>query len=96
MKKTIFLVILLSILISFGIGVIAQDGIELPKSGIKPDSFFYFLDTLWERIVLFFTFGTERKIEKALTYAGEKLAEAKVMVEKNDSKALKKAIKEYL
>ena len=82
MKKAIFLIISLSLLISLGFGVIAQDDIKLPKSGIKPDSFFYFLDTFSERIGLFFSFGAERKVEKALKYAGEKLAEAKVMVEK--------------
>lgn len=96
MKKTFFLIITLLILTSFGIGVIAQNDIELPKPGIKPDSFFYFLDTFGERIRLFFTFGAEKKVERALEYAGEKLSEAKVMVEKNNPKALKKAVKEYL
>jgi len=60
---------------------------DLPKPGLTPDSPFYFFDTLGEKIDLLFTFSPEKKAEKALQHAEEKLAEAQVMSEENKPKA---------
>ncbi len=94
MRKIILLTTLLFLILSFGAEVLAQ-GIELPDPGLTPDSPFYFLDTLGERIGMFFTFRVEKKAEKALKYAEEKLAEVMAMAEKNQIKALEKANKKY-
>lgn len=78
----------------FWIVTLAQE-VELPSPGLTPDSPFYFFDTLGEKIAMFFTFGAEKKAEKALKFAEEKLAEVKVMVEKNRTKAVEKATQKY-
>lgn len=66
-----------------------------PGAGIKPTSVFYFLDTASERISLFFTFNTEKRIKKALAYADERMAEVEAVAGENDSGAVKKAITNY-
>lgn len=50
---------------------------------IKPDSQFAFLDTMMEKVGMFFAFGPQRKTERALGYAEEKLAEMGEMAIKN-------------
>ncbi len=92
MKKLILSIIIFSLL--FGGVVLAQET-QLPDPGLTPDSPFYFFDTLGEKIGMFFTFGTEKKAEKTMKYAEEKLAEAKVMAEKGKTKALSTANKKY-
>ncbi|MBA7493660.1 hypothetical protein ES702_04221 [subsurface metagenome] len=94
MKRIILLTALLFLIFSFGAEVLAQ-GVELSDPGLTPDSPFYFLDTLGEKIGMFFTFGAEKKAEKAMQYAEEKLAEAMAMAEKNQTEALEKANKNY-
>lgn len=63
--------------------------------GIKPGSFFYFFDTTFEQIGLFFTFNPEKKARKALEYADERLAEAEAVAEDNNAEAVKTAITSY-
>ncbi len=63
--------------------------------GIKPGSFFYFFDTTFEQIGLFFTFNPEKKARKALEYADERLAEAEAVAEDNNAEAVKTAITGY-
>jgi len=89
--KYILIVVILTFL---GITVLAQEA-ELPSPGLTPDSPFYFIDTLAEKIVMFFTFGAEKKAEKAMQYAEEKLAEVKAMAEKNKIQALERANQKY-
>lgn len=78
----------------FGTVVLAQET-ELPNPGLTPDSPLYFLDTLGEKIGMFFTFGAERKAEKAMKYAEEKLAEVRAMAEENKPEAVEKANQKY-
>ncbi|GAI10600.1 unnamed protein product, partial [marine sediment metagenome] len=49
MRKIILFTTLLFLIFSFGAGVLAQ-GIELPDSGLTPDSPFYFLKSWKENI----------------------------------------------
>jgi len=65
------------------------------KAGIKPGSFFYFFDTAFEKIGLFFTFNPEKKTEKALEYANERLAEVQAIEEGENPDAIKTAIANY-
>jgi len=63
--------------------------------GVKPNSPFYFFDTLSEKVVLFFTFNPEKKAEKALGYANERLAEVEASTEEKDSRAVETALTGY-
>lgn len=92
MKKLLLILIVSSFL--FGAMAFAQEA-ELPNPGLTPDSSFYFLDTLGEKIGMFFAFSAKKKAEKALKYAGEKLAEVKAMAEQKEIKALEKANQKY-
>lgn len=92
-KNKILTLIILSVLL-FGGAAFAQETAE-PDPGLTPDSSFYFLDTIGEKISLFFTFKVENKAEKALRFAEEKFAEAKKMAEENRVKALEKADEKY-
>lgn len=63
--------------------------------GVKPGNFFYFFDTSFEKIGLFFTFSPEKKARRALQYADERLAEIEVIAEEKDTDAVKTAISNY-
>lgn len=65
------------------------------SAGLTPSSPFYFFDTLSEKIVLFFTFNPEKKAEKALEYANERLSEAEASTEDKNSKAVETALAGY-
>ena len=66
-----------------------EDAVD--DGGITPDSVFYGLDNAWERVSLAFTFNKEKKAEKELKYARERLKEVKLMVEENKLDAAQKA-----
>jgi hypothetical protein len=72
----------------------AQDK-ELPSPGITPDSPFYFFDKLGKNIGMAFTFGSEAKARKALQYAEERLAEARLMATANKTREMEQAVKDY-
>lgn len=65
------------------------------SAGIKPSSLFYFLDIAFEKVNLFFIFNSEKKANRALGYAEERLQEAKEEAEGNKPKAVEKAMKNY-
>ena len=69
--KTLGLV-LLTLMLSFSTFAVDEPVIE---AGLTPDSPFYFMDTVQEEVSLFFTFNQERKAEKNLEYAQERLSE---------------------
>jgi len=64
-------------------------------AGVKPGSLFYFFDTAFENIGLFFTFNPEKKAQKALEHADERLAEAEESANENNPKAVEKAMTGY-
>lgn len=82
MKKT-FIAVAVSLFVLTGGVVSAQSGqVILPSAGLTPDSPFYFLDRLGENIRQFFTFGAEAKAKLQIEFAGERISEIKVIVEK--------------
>ncbi|NQV00298.1 MAG: hypothetical protein HQ538_06180, partial [Parcubacteria group bacterium] len=91
-KSLLILTILLLVLIAIP-SVFATRTTKNP--GIKPDSFFYFFDTTFEKINLFFTFSAEKKAKKSLVYAEERLAEMEAISHKNKPKAVAKAMASY-
>lgn len=97
MKKKVLLTMTSFLLVGlflFSSPVYAQED-QLPDPGITPDSPFYFLDNWGKSFGLFFAFGPEAKAEKALEYAGERLAEAQAMAAENRAQALERATKGY-
>ncbi len=94
MKKIILITILSFLLLSFGIQVSAQES-DLPSPGLLPDSPFYFLETIAEEIVTFFTFGDLKKAERYATLAAERLAEVQAVVEKGKPEFVEKTLERY-
>ena len=86
--STITLVLLLVVVFSLPASASAAT-----SPGVKPGSFFYFFDTTLEKIGLFFIFSSEKKAEKALEYAEERLAEAEAVTD--NAEAVKTAITNY-
>ncbi len=60
--------------------VFAQNG-ALPSAGLTPESPFYFLDKLGETLQRFFTFNPESKARLEITFAKERIAEIKLVLE---------------
>jgi len=83
MKKTfISSVFVLVALFVFGGGtVFAQNQAVLPNAGLTPESNFYFLDKFGEALREFFTFNPEGKARLQITFASERVAEIKVILE---------------
>ena len=73
----------------------AQSDEELPAPGITPDSPFYFLDKWGKQLSLMFTFKAETKVQKALQYADERMAEIDAMIARNKIKEATRATNEY-
>jgi len=91
MKKLTTLSVLL-ISLAFVVPVQAS---AATSAGVKPGSFFYFFDTTFENVSLFFTFDSENKAKKALGYADERLAEIEAIAEEKNPNAVKTAIANY-
>lgn len=59
----------------------AQNRAELPNAGITPESPLYFFDRLGEALQRFFTFNLASKARLEITFAKERIAEIKVILE---------------
>lgn len=64
-----------------GSTVFAQNQAVLPNAGLTPESNFYFLDKFGETLREFFTFNPEGKARLQITFAAERVAEIKVILE---------------
>jgi hypothetical protein len=73
----------------------AQEEEALPDPGITPDSSFYFADKWAKQLALMFTFQAESKVQKALHYADERLAEVDAMLVRNRIREATDANNEY-
>lgn len=99
MKKTFILsTFALVALFAFASGTAFAQGtqVNLPSAGLTPESPFYFLDRLSENLRQFFTFNPEAKAKLQIEFAGERIAEIKIMVEKKGVNAKGLAIAETL
>lgn len=89
MKKRFYKLLIFTILIL----LIMPDFVSAAENaGITPDNFFYFVDILFEKISLIFTFGSENKAIKAMDFADERRLEAEEMAIANKESALQKAM----
>ena len=68
---------------------------QTESAGPKPGTFFYLVDTTFEKVGLFFTFNAEKKARKALGYADKRLAEIEAIDETEKPEVLKKLIANY-
>lgn len=89
MKKSFFTTILAVSLFASAAGVaLAQSQqVALPSAGLTPESPFYFLDRLGESLQRFFTFNPESKARLEITFAAERVAEIKVILESKGAQA---------
>lgn len=70
--------------------------VQLPDAGILPGNPVYFLDKLIEKIVIVFTFSPEKKAERLLGDANERLAEAEELAESGEQELADQTSQEYL
>lgn len=70
--------------------------VTLPSAGLTPESSFYFLDRLGENLRQFFTFNPEAKAKLQIEFAGERIAEIKVIIEEKGINAKGFAIAQSL
>jgi len=91
MKKLIITLILILMVVF----VLPTPASAAANAGVKPGSFFYFFDTTFEKVNLFFTFNPEKKAKKALEYADERLAEIEVIAGGKNPDTVKTAIANY-
>lgn len=98
MKKTFIsgIFVLVTLFVFAGGTVFAQNQAVLPNAGLTPESNFYFLDRLGENLRQFFAFNPEAKAKLQIEFAGERIAEIKVMVEKKGVNAKGLTIAESL
>lgn len=69
--------------------VLAQNQqVALPSAGLTPESNFYFLDTFSEAFREFLTFNPDGKAHLQITFAAERIAEIKVILETKGVEAL--------
>ena len=100
MKK---LLALMPILLLSANAAYAQETYELPDATATPDNpILYFFDRLLEPLELFvaglpppFGDGDEGRARKLLEIAGERLAEAKLMAERNRTEHIESLMEEY-
>jgi hypothetical protein len=100
MKKIKILSLVLALVMALAIptAVFAAEVAEedsLPDPGTNPDSPFYFMDCWGKQISLVFTFNAENKVQRALSFAEERLAEVEAMAEQNKVQAMECAANEY-
>lgn len=92
MKKSVVIIFTLALATVFSLPISAG---AATNPGIKPGSIFYFFDTTFEKIGLFFTFNPEKKARRALEYADERLAEIEAIAGEKKSNAVITAIADY-
>ena len=94
MRKIFLFVASIFLLTFLGTGILAQET-KLSDPGLTPDSPFYFLETIAEEIVTFFTFGNLKKAERHTALAAERVVEAEAMVKKEKPKLVERTLKRY-
>ncbi|MFO7818894.1 MAG: DUF5667 domain-containing protein [Halanaerobacter sp.] len=92
MKKIVIILLALSLLAP-GVYAVEKDAQEEEDDLIAPDSKFYFLDRLKEKIDLFLA-SDEEKAKLKTEHGKERLAEAKKMMEQDKPEKAKQALKE--
>lgn len=96
MKKRMFTILaVMALAVTVPANALAAEPEALPNPGMTPAYGFYFMETWMQRLNMAFTFGPEAKLQKALHYAGEKLAEMEVMGEQNRANNMARSANQY-
>lgn len=95
MKKAVFSLLLTTLLLGSVGGVRAQGQWLGAAVGLRPDSPFYILERIKEKIDLFFTLDNGVKAQKAFGFAAERLAEAEAMLTYKNAPVALDTIKRY-
>ena len=90
-----WLSLMLVVLLIPGVMAVSLDDLK-KEAGTPPDSFFYKLDRLFEKVQLLLSRSEEAKAETRLELARERLGEFKVMLDKGRVEQAEIAIEEYL
>ena len=81
MKKIITTAVLAASLFMGGVAFAQSQQVALPSAGLTPESPFYFLDKLGETLQRFFTFNPESRGRLEITFAKERIAEIKLILD---------------
>jgi len=89
MKKTFIsaTVAITAFFVFTGSAVFAHNEAVLPNAGLTPESPFYFLDKFGEAVRSFLTFNPEGKAHLQMTFAAERVAEIKIILETRGGEA---------
>ncbi len=79
--KTLTALFIASLVFVGGNAMAQEQQVVLPSPGLTPESPFYFLDKLGETIQRFFTFNPESKARLEISFARERIAEIKLVLE---------------
>ncbi|MEK7611538.1 MAG: DUF5667 domain-containing protein [Patescibacteria group bacterium] len=97
MRKILTTALFVSLLFLANLGVSHAQGQLLNASpGVLPDSPFYLIERLKQKIVLTLTFDQKAKAEKLFNYAEERLAEAEAMLTKQNPKLAEETLGRYV
>lgn len=94
MKKR-FMILVMAVLLAVSIPVFADEAANTADPGIKPDSPFYILDKLAEKIQIALITDAVKEAEAMASIAQERLAESKAMLEANNIEKATQSINEY-
>jgi hypothetical protein len=94
-KRLVAILIAMAIAVAVPTSTFAAEVDTLPGPSTTPASGLYFMETWMQHMSLRFTFGAEARLQKALRYAGEKLAEMEAMAEQNQAQRMERAANEY-
>lgn len=75
------------------VGAHAGENLTLPDAGTTPSSPFFGLERAQETVSLALTFNKQKKAEKRLHMAEERLAEAEKLADRNSSRGMEKALR---
>ncbi|HZW83424.1 MAG TPA: DUF5667 domain-containing protein, partial [Candidatus Deferrimicrobium sp.] len=78
------------------VSVTGNEATSTVDAGTLPDSPFYFLDMLFEKVILIFTFSPEKKAQELLANANERLAEANIMTDEGKQELATKSAEAYV
>ena len=81
MNKNLKYLTLVAGIIWYSLTSVIYGQTTVPPAGITPESNFYFLDKLGETLREFLTFGPESKARLQITFAAERVAEIKIILE---------------
>lgn len=94
MKKKL-MILVMAVILAVSIPVFAEEAANTTDPGIKPDSPFYILDKLAEKIHIALITDAVKEAEAMAAIAQERLAESKAMLEADNIEKATQSINEY-